>query len=81
MKTSAIVVIPGSNLIQMGIPMTQTCGNVARHKADNDDKNIKTMGYILVRLKTTMNFNLSRACILKTSKHRVPFFAMYITQH
>lgn len=53
---------------------TNTCGNVARHKADNDDKNIKTMGYILVRFKTTMNFNLSRAWILKTSKHRVPFF-------
>ncbi|RMX56766.1 hypothetical protein pdam_00018071, partial [Pocillopora damicornis] len=26
---------------------TNTCGNVARHKADNNDKNIKTMGYIL----------------------------------
>lgn len=28
---------------------TITCGNVARHGADNGDKLIKTMGYILVQ--------------------------------
>ena len=28
---------------------SNTCGNVAKHAADNGDKNIKVMGYILVQ--------------------------------
>ena len=28
---------------------SNSCGNVAAHQADNGDKNIKTMGYILVQ--------------------------------
>ena len=28
---------------------SNTCGNVAKHGADNGDKSVKTMGYILVQ--------------------------------
>ena len=55
MKTNANHVIPGSGLVLVDIPTTPTHvrGNeaLAIYEADNSDKHIKTMGYILVQWK------------------------------
>ena len=52
MKTNANHVIPGSGLVLVEYPDdSNTCGNeaLAIYEADNSDKHIKAMGYILVQ--------------------------------
>ena len=45
--------------------INNTCGNVAKHKADNGDKDIKAMGYVLVQWMEfgwVIRFALQRCC-------------------